>query len=95
MKFRHLVLVILIISLASCGTQESLPVSKYYDYDKTLPLYDSVKLISKNDTFNQYSVSYRSVHHKEVKALLSIPNNTSGPVPIIILLHGLGDSKTV
>lgn len=96
MNFKYLIFFIAIISLNSCGTSESLPVAKYYNYDKTLPLYDTVKLISKKNTYDLYQVEYRSIHDKVVSALLSLPNNTTKEqVPIIILLHGLGDSKTV
>ena len=83
------------ILLFACGTSIALPVSKYYNYDKDLPLHDSINLIDETIDFKLYKFNYRSVHYKKVTGLLSVPNNANKPVPVIILLHGLGDNKTV
>jgi len=83
------------ILLFACGTSIALPVSKYYNYDKDLPLHDSINLIDETIDFKLYKFNYRSVHYKKVTGLLSVPNNANKPVPVIILLHGLGDKKTV
>jgi len=45
--------------------------------------------------YRLYDVTYRSVHNKKVTALLTVPKNATQPLPVIILLHGKGDSKTV
>ncbi|MCF6223235.1 MAG: acetylxylan esterase [Flavobacteriaceae bacterium] len=95
MNINYLLFIIGIGILTSCGTAEALPVAKYYEYDRDIPLKDSIKLIQNNENSKLYSLTYRSVHNKKVSGLLSIPKNASKPLPVIILLHGLGDSKTV
>ena len=72
-----------------------LPVSEYYEYDHELPLNDSVTHIDDTTAYDLYYVTYRSVHDRRVTALLSVPHGADRPVPVIILLHGLGDRKTV
>ena len=81
--------------IISCGGKEEIPVVNYYDYDAGFPLQDSVHLIDDKNSYLQYYVNYLSVHDKKVTALLSIPKNVKKPMPVIILLHGLGDRKTV
>lgn len=95
MFLKYFSFLILLTTLVSCGTTESLPVTKYYEYDKQMNLQDSVWLSAETETHKLYNVTYRSINYKEVKGLLSIPNNISGPVPVIILMHGAGDRKTV
>ena len=80
--------------LAGIG-EVSLPASKYYEYDHELPLLDSVRKINDTTAYDLYDVTYRSVHDRRVSALLSVPHNAEKPVPVILLLHGLGDRKTV
>lgn len=77
------------------STNESFPVSKYYGYDQEIPLKDSVYVTQDTTSFKTLSFSYKSVNDKKVTGLLSIPKNASGPLPVIILIHGLGDHKTV
>jgi cephalosporin-C deacetylase-like acetyl esterase len=89
-----LLLIIAHIMIA-CGGKKEIPVVNYYDYDAGFPLQDSVRLIDNNNSYLQYYVNYLSVHDKRVTALLAIPKNVKKPMPVIILLHGLGDRKTV
>jgi len=95
MIIKYLLFIIGIGVLTSCGTSESLPVLKYYEYDKGLSLQDSTYIVKDTTSFKLYKVSYYSVNHKKVSGLLSIPKNATEPVPVIILLHGAGDRKTV
>jgi cephalosporin-C deacetylase-like acetyl esterase len=81
-------------NLAGFG-EVSLPVSKYYEYDHNLPLNDSVRHIDDTTAYDLYYVTYRSVHDRQVTALLSLPPEAKKPLPVVILLHGLGDRKTV
>ncbi len=76
-------------------TNESLPVSKFYDYDAAVPLKDSIYTVRDADNFEEFSIAYTSVHDKKVTGLLSIPKNATTPLPVIILMHGLGDHKAV
>ncbi len=85
-------LVLLIFS--SCVSKQELPVSRYYEYDHSLPLNDSVRLLDA-EGYHLYAVSFNSVHDKRVTGLLSIPQAAQKPVSVIVLLHGLGDRKTV
>lgn len=77
------------------GTQESLPVIKYYEYDQAIPLNDSVEVVMDTTSFKLLNVKYTSVNDRKVTGLLSLPKNVSGPLPVIILMHGLGDHKAV
>jgi|TARA_B110000037_G_scaffold128124_1_gene145635 cephalosporin-C deacetylase-like acetyl esterase len=95
MNHKHIFLLIIVGVLTSCGTKKSLPVSKYYQYDKEMQLQDTISFESETDTHKLYNVTYRSVNYKKVTGLLSVPKNTDKPTPVIILLHGAGDRKTV
>lgn len=86
---------VLAIFAASCVSKQNFPVHKFYNYDHELPLNDSIQLVSNDDGLKLYSVSFTSVHDKRVTGLLSVPSQNKGPLPVIILLHGLGDRKTV
>lgn len=86
---------ILFATLGAWCSAQSLPVLKYYEYDKAIPLKDSVKLISDSADYKLFSVTYTSIHHKRVTGLLSLPENATAPLPVIILMHGLGDHKAV
>jgi cephalosporin-C deacetylase-like acetyl esterase len=85
----------LLLGLISCGGKPELPVARYYDYDKDLPLLDSVLLISDTIDHPLYYLTFRSVHDAEVTGLLALPEKGQAPFPVVILMHGLGDRKTV
>lgn len=55
--FRYLTIA---ITIASCVSKQDFPVGKYYDYDFELPLDDSVSLISNDDGYSLYDISYNS-----------------------------------
>lgn len=76
-------------------TTEALPVSKYYEYDRAIPLKESLSVVIDTTDYILYDLAYNSVHDQRVTALLSIPKNTTAPLPVIILMHGLGDHKAV
>ncbi|MBV6643180.1 MAG: acetylxylan esterase [Cyclobacteriaceae bacterium] len=80
--------------IISCVSKQEFPVSRYYEYDHSLPLNDSITKVDA-EGFDLYSVSFTSVHDKRVTGLLSIPSGVSKPLPVVLLLHGLGDRKTV
>jgi uncharacterized protein len=82
-------------TLISCGGDKELPVAHYYEYDQDLPLLDSVRLLTDTTDFSLYYLTYQSVHDKKVTALLTLPKKNKQPLPCIILMHGLGDRKTV
>ncbi|MBN1347864.1 acetylxylan esterase [candidate division KSB1 bacterium] len=79
--------------LLACSGRQSLPVDRYYDYDRNFPLEDSVRVEVETDQSTMYSVSYRSVHESIVAGLLTIPKKSKQPLPVIIFLHGIGDHK--
>ncbi len=76
-------------------TNECLPVTEYYGYDRAIPLLDSVTVALDTTGHTLLNVSYHSVHDKKVTGLLSLPKNGTSPLPVIILMHGLGDHKAV
>lgn len=75
------------------GTSSSLPVLEYYGYDRAVPLEDSVQVISNNTGASVSRFFFTSVNEQRVTGLLSIPDSAKRPAPIVILIHGLGDSK--
>ncbi len=81
--------------LISCGTVKKLSVSKYYEYDQELPLLDSVFLMADSSDYHLYYLKYQSVHDEVVTGLLTLPREGVQPFPTVILLHGMGDRKTV
>ena len=85
----------ILILLNSCGGKHELPIAQYYQYDQDLPLQDSVQLLIDTTDYSLSYITYQSVHDAEVTGLLSLPKNGNDPVPIVILMHGLGDRKTV
>jgi len=86
---------ILFTILFSCGSKQEFSVYKYYNYDGDLPLKDSVILLKDTSAYSLFNVTFRSVHNQKVTALLTVPKENSEPYPVIILMHGLGDRKTV
>jgi len=89
-------LFILIVSIGSaCLSKKEISVNAFYNYDHDFPLKDSVNLLSDSAGIELYSVEYTSTHNERVTGLLSIPRGKTGSIPVIILLHGLGDRKTV
>jgi len=86
---------ILLISLISCGGKKELPVAAYYNYDHGLPLQDTLLNKADSGNYTTLKVAFNSVHDKTVYGLLSLPENAKKPLPVIILLHGVGDRKTV
>lgn len=81
--------------MLSCDGVKQLPVTSYYEYDQDMPLLDSLYLIKDTTDHSLFYLTYRSVHDVEVTGLLTLPKNTQQPFPTVILLHGLGDRKTV
>ena len=79
----------------SCGGDKELPVALYYEYDHDLPLLDSVRPLADSTDHSLFYITYQSVHDEKVTALLSLPKKAEQPLPCIILMHGLGDRKTV
>ncbi len=80
---------------AGCVSKQEFPVSKYYEYDLDLPLEDSIRILHDSSEYELYKISFTSVNNQRVYGLLSVPKNATEPPPVIILLHGLGDRKTV
>jgi len=76
-------------------TSENIPVGEYYGYDKAIPLKEEVTILKDTTDHTLYHFSYNSVHDKIVTGMLSVPKNSTAPLPVIILMHGLGDNKTV
>ena len=96
--FSGIIAILLLLAFTiiyASDTSETFPVSEYYAYDKAIPLKDSIKIIKDTTDHILYHVSYNSVHDKKVTGLLSLPKNSSAPMPVVILMHGLGDQKNV
>jgi len=55
------------------------------------------EVINVKDTTDHtlFYLTYRSVHDAEVTGLMALPGTGKSPFPVVILMHGLGDRKTV
>jgi cephalosporin-C deacetylase-like acetyl esterase len=99
MNFFRLIKTVLFASFLalfiSCGGDKELPVAKYYEYDQDLPLLDSVRLLTDTTDYSLFYLTYQSVHDCQVSALLTVPKQGERPFPTVLLMHGLGDRKTV
>ena len=87
--------VLFMLYRVSLSINNSFPVHKYYSYSKAVPLQDTLELLLDSSSFKLYSLKYNSVNDKKVTGLLSIPKHIAQPMPVIILMHGLGDHKAV
>ena len=95
-SLRMAVILFMIWGLTSCQYSRKLAVSAYYEYDQSMPIEASTDQLSETPNGSRvFKVNFRSTHHQEVTALLSYPDKSEQPVPVIILVHGLGDSKEV
>ena len=79
--------------LDSCGGKKEIPIERYYDYDLSFPLEDSVRITRETNQYVMYYVTFRSFHDAIVTGLLTIPKNVPSPMPVIIFVHGIGDFK--
>ncbi len=86
--------VFLLLSLFGCGKKQSVSLAHYYDYDANFPLdaHRTLQQVTAVDSI--FHVTYKSVHLQRVTALLSLPVTGKRPFPVILFLHGLGDSKS-
>jgi uncharacterized protein len=90
------IILLIFVAFSLVGTKsDSFPVSKYYGYDASIPLRDSVHIAIDTTDFTTLAFTYNSIHNKKVSGLLSLPKNSTHPLPVIILMHGLGDHKAV
>ena len=88
-------LIALLSQLAfGCGTSQSISIDHYYDYDATYPLRSEVQFVQATGADSLFHVTYKSVHQQRVPALLTLPLKAERPLPVILFLHGLGDSKS-
>lgn len=93
------ILVVLIAGLwffiSTRSNTQSISFDNYYAYDKALPLKDSVYQILDTSDYTLHYTTFYSVHNQKVTGLLSLPKTGKAPYPVIILLHGMGDRKSV
>ncbi|MCM4168586.1 Esterase FrsA [Arenibacter antarcticus] len=90
-----LLLTCMYLLISFLSTSHSISVTNYYEYDKAIPLNDTLAPLQDTSDFYLYHLQYTSVHNKIVTGLLSIPKIGKAPYPVIILMHGLGDHKAV
>ena len=75
------------------SSSDAISFENYYAYDKSLPLNDSIRLISDSSHYSLYYATFYSTHNQKVTSLLSIPKEGTAPYPVVVLLHGVGDRK--
>lgn len=86
-------LVAYLLFCAGCLQEKSISLDHYYDYDKNLPLNPVKELLLSRSDKTIWHITYASVHNERVTALLSFPKQAQKPMPVVIYLHGIGDSK--
>ena len=82
------------LALVACKQQTGISLTSFYEYDKNFPLNAEVEALGDSGDYSLYHVTYLSTHGVKVPGLLSVPKSAKGPVPAIIFVHGIGDSKT-
>ncbi|MBL7092829.1 acetylxylan esterase [candidate division KSB1 bacterium] len=92
-KIITLLLLATLSLIVACAGKQEIPIDRYYEYDFSFPLEDSVWVEKETDRYITYYVTYRSVHESIVTGLLTIPKNIQTPMPAIIFVHGIGDYK--
>lgn len=78
-------------ALLACARQESMPVERYYDYDRSFPLELQQTVLDSSDVV-RYHIKFRSVHEAVVTGIFSRPSGGKN-FPTIIFLHGIEDHK--
>jgi cephalosporin-C deacetylase-like acetyl esterase len=76
----------------SSNQADSKDLSRFYAYDKSLPLNATEELFKELEACKIYKVYFSSANGERVPGLLSVPRG-SGKFPCIIFLHGYGGSK--
>ncbi|MGB9718549.1 MAG: alpha/beta hydrolase family protein [Thermoproteota archaeon] len=66
--------------------------SRFYTYDRSIPLNASEELIRDEGVCKIYKVYFNSVDNERVPAMISIPSGP-GKHPCVVFLHGYGGSK--
>jgi len=70
-----------------------IPVEAFFAYDKNLPLNLKEEKIDETSDYVKYHISFYSTHDRTVTALLALPKNVQPPFPILMLQHGIYNSK--
>src|SRR5690625_1074146 len=85
---------ILMLIFTGCQRSKSIPQSEFYKYDSNLPL-DIQMNQSDSEDEKTHHISFDGVYGDRITGLLSYPEGVNSDIPVIILIHGLGDDKTV
>lgn len=90
---KALLAVVAVFVVVWVGMSATHPVR--FTYDASVPLNTDVQFKRDFDTCKQYKVAFDSVNSERVPALLCVPNGATPPLPCILLLHGLGQDKSL
>lgn len=79
--------------VAPVGEEGFAALLQFLDYDRGVPL--EARTIAKEDleTVVREKIVFTGVNGNRVPGLLAIPQDHPGPHPIVLLLHGLGQTK--
>lgn len=75
-------------------SEDSVALDYYYDYDQNLPIEPKLTRLPETSFSTPFHLTYRSVNEQRVTALYSLPRQGKPPFPVVIYLHGIGDSKS-
>lgn len=81
-------------SVKSGATGEFEILRDFFEYDKSVPLNGRVVKREDYAEFVREKIVFRGTRDSRVPGFLAIPKNRKGPVKCVLLLHGIGGSKS-
>lgn len=67
--------------------------TQFYDYDPTYPLNSRIVDAWDDDSGRYEKVVFTSSTDDRIPGEIALPLHAEGPIPVVLLLHGLGNSK--
>jgi cephalosporin-C deacetylase-like acetyl esterase len=72
----------------------SFSFSDFLSYDRDLPLISLRDPAASDPSVSKFTISFQGVRDRIVSGVLNIPSKGSGPFPIAVFIHDIGDSSS-
>lgn len=82
----------LLLIFTGCQRSKSISQSEFYKYNSNSPLHIQMKPADPENE-RMHHISFDGVYGDRITGLLSYPDDIRTNIPVIILIHGLGDNK--